>query len=90
MCLAIPAQVVEISGNETAIVELGGIRKAISTALLDEVAVGDYVIVHVGYALERLNVAEAEETLRLFAELAASVAEEPRFAVLNHPHQQGA
>ena len=77
MCLAIPAQVVEISGNETAIVELGGIRKAISTALLDEVAVGDYVIVHVGYALERLNVAEAEETLRLFAELAASVAEEP-------------
>ena len=77
MCLAIPAQVVEISGNETAVVELGGIRKAISTALLDEVAVGDYVIVHVGYALERLNVAEAEETLRLFAELAASVTEEP-------------
>ncbi|HOW63606.1 MAG: hydrogenase assembly chaperone hypC/hupF [Proteobacteria bacterium] len=77
MCLAIPAQVVEISGNETAIVELGGIRKAISTALLDEVAVGDYVIVHVGYALERLNVAEAEETLRLFAELAASMADQP-------------
>ena len=77
MCLAIPTQVVEISGNETAVVELGGIRKSISTALLDEVAVGDYVIVHVGYALERLNVAEAEETLRLFAELAASVAEEP-------------
>jgi hydrogenase expression/formation protein HypC len=77
MCLAIPAQVVEISGNETAIVELGGIRKAISTALLDEVAVGDYVIVHVGYALERLNVAEAEETLRLFAELAASMANQP-------------
>ena len=77
MCLAIPAQVVEISGNETAVVELGGIRKAISTALLDEVAVGDYVIVHVGYALELLNVAEAEETLRLFAELAASVADQP-------------
>jgi len=77
MCLAIPAQVVEISGNETAIVELGGIRKAISTALLDAVAVGDYVIVHVGYALERLNVAEAEETLRLFAELAASMADQP-------------
>ena len=77
MCLAIPAQVVEISGNETAIVELGGIRKAISTALLDDVAVGDYVIVHVGYALERLNVAEAEETLRLFAELAASMADQP-------------
>ena len=77
MCLAIPTQVVEISGDETAVVELGGIRKSISTALLDEVAVGDYVIVHVGYALERLNVAEAEETLRLFAEMAASVADEP-------------
>lgn len=77
MCLAIPAQVVEIADNETAVVEVGGIRKAISTALLDEVAVGDYVIVHVGYALERLNVAEAEETLRLFAELAASVADQP-------------
>ena len=77
MCLAIPAQVIEISDNEIAVVEVGGIRKAISTALLDEVAVGDYVIVHVGYALERLNVAEAEETLRLFAELAASVADQP-------------
>ena len=77
MCLAIPAQVVEMSDNETAVVEVGGIRKAVSTALLDEVAVGDYVIVHVGYALERLNVAEAGETLRLFAELAASVADEP-------------
>jgi hydrogenase expression/formation protein HypC len=77
MCLAIPAQVIEISDAETAVVEVGGIRKSISIALLDEVAVGDYVIVHVGYAIERLNVAEAEETLRLFAELAASVADEP-------------
>ena len=75
MCLAIPAQVIAMPDAETAVVELGGIRKSISTALLDEVAVGDYVIVHVGYALERLNVAEAEETLRLFAELAASSTE---------------
>lgn len=79
MCLAIPAQVIEMPDAETAVVELGGIRKSISTALLDEVAVGDYVIVHVGYALERLNVAEAEETLRLFAELAASMASESVF-----------
>jgi hydrogenase expression/formation protein HypC len=77
MCLAIPAQVIETPDTETAVVELGGIRKAISTALLDQVAVGDYVIVHVGYALERLNVAEAEATLRLFAELAAGVADAP-------------
>ena len=77
MCLAIPAQIIEILEHEQAIVDMGGVRKPISTALLDEVAVGDYVIVHVGYALERLNVAEAEETLRLFAELAAGVANEP-------------
>lgn len=76
MCLAIPAQIIEILEHEQAIVDMGGVRKPISTALLDEVAVGDYVIVHVGYALERLNVAEAEETLRLFAELAASVTDE--------------
>ena len=67
---------------------IGRHRKSISTALLDEVAVGDYVIVHVGYALERLNVAEAEETLRLFAELAASVADEPVLPVrMTHPQQ---
>jgi hydrogenase expression/formation protein HypC len=75
MCLAIPAQVIEISDPERAVVDMGGVRKRISTALLDEVAVGDYVIVHVGYALSRLDPEEAEETLRLFAELAATTAE---------------
>ena len=72
MCLAIPAQVIEIKDNEYAVVDMGGVRKQISTALLDEIAVGDYVIVHVGYALNRLDPDEAEETLRLFAELAAA------------------
>ena len=75
MCLAIPAQVIEISDPERAVVDMGGVRKQISTALLDEVAVGDYVIVHVGYALSRLDPEEAAETLRLFAELAATTAE---------------
>ena len=69
MCLAIPALVVEILEQEQAIVDMGGVRKPISTALLDEVAVGDYVIVHVGFALSRLDPEEAAETLRLFAEL---------------------
>lgn len=77
MCLALPAQVVEVLDDEHAIVDMGGVRKSISTALLDEVTVGDYVIVHVGYALNRLDTEEAEETLRLFAELAASAAETP-------------
>jgi hydrogenase expression/formation protein HypC len=69
MCLAIPAQVVELRDGDLAVVELAGVRKEISLALVDDVAVGDYVIVHVGYALNRLDPDEAERTLRLFAEL---------------------
>ncbi len=76
MCLAIPALVVEILEQEQAIVDMGGVRKPISTALLDEVAVGDYVIVHVGFALNRLDPEEAAETLKLFAEMAEVIGDE--------------
>ena len=72
MCLAIPARVAEILENDMAIVDLGGVRKEISLALVDDVAAGDYVIVHVGYALNRLDPEEAEKTLALFAEIAES------------------
>ena len=72
MCLAIPAQVVELREGEQAIVELAGVRKEISLALVDQVAVGDYVIVHVGFALNKLDPEEAEKTLQLFAELGDS------------------
>jgi hydrogenase expression/formation protein HypC len=68
MCLAIPVRVVELCGESTAIVDLDGVRKEISLALVDDVQVGDYVIVHVGYALQKLDPAEAERTLALFAE----------------------
>jgi len=68
MCLAIPARVVEINDNDVAIVDLGGVRKDISLALVEGVAVGDYVIVHVGYALTRLDPEEASITLALMAE----------------------
>ena len=71
MCLAIPARVEQLTAEHSALVNLGGVRKQISLALLDEVAVGDYVIVHVGYALQRLDVEEAERTLALFAEFNA-------------------
>jgi len=74
MCLAIPARVAEILENEQAIVDLGGVRKEISLALVDDIALGDYVIVHVGYAINRLDPEEAEKTLALFAELAESQA----------------
>lgn len=67
MCLALPVRVVELQGDDTAIVDLDGIRKPISLALVDGVQVGDYVILHVGYALSRLDTAAAERTLALFA-----------------------
>jgi len=68
MCLAIPARVVQIEAGDEALVDLGGVRKRISLALVEGVAVGDYVIVHVGYALTRLDADEAEKTLALMAE----------------------
>jgi hydrogenase expression/formation protein HypC len=74
MCLAIPAQVVEIDG-EQGIIDMGGVRKEISLALIDNVAVGDYVIVHVGYALNKLDPEEAAKTLALFAEMGQAGAE---------------
>jgi hydrogenase expression/formation protein HypC len=66
MCLALPVRVVELKDGDNAIVDLGGIRKEISLALVDGVAVGDYVILHVGYALTKLDPAEAARTLALF------------------------
>lgn len=72
MCLAIPALVVELLPNDMARIDLDGVRKDISLSLVDDVAVGDYVIVHVGFALQRLDPLEAAETLKLFAELGKS------------------
>ena len=69
MCLAIPAQVVELRDNDNALIDLAGVKKEISLALVDGVAVGDYVIVHVGYALNKLDPEEAAKTLELFAEM---------------------
>lgn len=74
MCLAIPARVVELVAADQAVVDLGGVRKIISLALVDAVAVGDYVIVHVGYALSKLDPEEAAATLALFGELASTTA----------------
>ena len=74
MCLAIPAKVVELKDGDQAVVDLAGVRKEISLALVDDVWPGDYVIVHVGYALQKLDAAEAARTLELFAGLAATEA----------------
>ncbi|MDR3482611.1 MAG: HypC/HybG/HupF family hydrogenase formation chaperone [Burkholderiaceae bacterium] len=72
MCLAIPVRIVEVLPGQQAVIELSGIRKEISTALLDDVQVGDYVILHVGYAIGKLDTDEALRTLELFGELSAS------------------
>jgi hydrogenase expression/formation protein HypC len=65
MCLALPALVVKIHVDDTATVEIGGLRKTISLALVEGIAEGDYVVVHTGFALSRLDPAEAEKTLAL-------------------------
>ena len=69
MCLAIPARIEELTTPGNAIVNLGGVRKEISLALVDDAGVGDYVIVHVGYALQKVDQDEAERTLEMFAEM---------------------
>lgn len=69
MCLAIPAKVVQKLDNDQAVVEVGGVRNDISLMLVDGVEVGDYVIVHVGFAITRLDVEEAEKSLALFDDM---------------------
>lgn len=69
MCLALPARVVSLIDAAHAVVDLGGVQKAISIVLTPEARVGDYVIVHVGHALGLIDPAEAERTLALFAEM---------------------
>lgn len=66
MCLAIPVKIKQLLDDDMAKVDLNGVETSISISLLDEVAIGDYVIVHVGYALSKLDEDEAQETLRLF------------------------
>ena len=73
MCLAAPARILSVEGNE-ATVDYGGVRTvARLDALSEPVAVGDYVLVHTGFAIRKLALEDAEETLRLFDELAAAL-----------------
>ena len=73
MCLAIPARLIELLGDEQGIVDLGGIRKQVSTALVPDAVVGDYVIVHVGHAIGQIDPDEAQRTLAMFGELAGTI-----------------
>ena len=69
MCLAVPVQVISIQGNE-ADVEIGGVKRHVSIMLTPEVKVGDYVLLHTGYAINVIDEEEARETLKLFEEMA--------------------
>jgi hydrogenase expression/formation protein HypC len=71
MCLALPARLIQRQGADEALVELGGVRKTVSIALVPDASPGDYVIVHVGHAIGTIDPLEAERTLALFAELQA-------------------
>jgi len=71
MCLALPARIVALLDHDTALIDLGGVRKTISIELTPQARPGDYVIVHVGHAIGMVDAEEAERTLALFAELAA-------------------
>jgi hydrogenase expression/formation protein HypC len=68
MCLAIPARISALLDNDMAKAEVAGVVKDVNLALVEGVGVGDYVIIHVGFALSRLEPEEAEQTLALFAE----------------------
>ncbi len=69
MCLAVPMKVVKLDGP-IAEVEDRGVRRQARVDLIEQVALGDYVIVHAGVAIDRLDVEEAEETLRLLEQIA--------------------
>jgi len=72
MCLAIPGKVIEIVEKEKiAIVDFMGLKKKVDVSLVDDVKVGDYVLVHVGYAIEKIDEKAALETLKLWREISA-------------------
>ena len=70
MCLAIPMQVVSIDG-ETAICEIDGVKREASLMMVEDVQVGDFVLIHAGFAMEKLDQADAEATLELFRQILA-------------------
>ncbi len=72
MCLAIPVEVREVLPDDMAKVGLDGVVKVISTALVDDVQVGDYVVLHVGYALAKIDPEEARKTIELLKAVGAA------------------
>jgi hydrogenase expression/formation protein HypC len=74
MCLAVPMRLIEIAASDTAVAELEGVKYPVNVSLIENPQIGDYLIVHAGFAIEKLNQEEANERLALFDEIARSVA----------------
>lgn len=74
MCLGIPVKITKIEGSK-AEAEIGGVKKEINLSIIEGVKTGDYVILHAGFAIEKLDEEEAEETLRLLREISESMGE---------------
>ena len=72
MCLSVPARIVQVESNR-AKAEVGGLLREISIDLCPEVAVGEYVLIHAGFAIQRLDEKEAKETLDLLKQLAEAL-----------------
>lgn len=72
MCLAIPARVISVEGDQ-AVVDIGGNRQGVNLSLLENVSPGDYVLVHVGFAIQKYDQREAEELLDLWRQVRESV-----------------
>jgi hydrogenase expression/formation protein HypC len=70
MCLAVPVRVTELLPDQMARVSLDGVSKLVSVALIDDVSVGDYVILHVGFALSKIDAGEAERTIAMMRDIA--------------------
>ncbi|PIU94549.1 MAG: HypC/HybG/HupF family hydrogenase formation chaperone [Armatimonadetes bacterium CG_4_10_14_3_um_filter_66_18] len=79
MCLAVPAKIIDLPSPTEGIVDMGGVQYPTDLTLVEGAALGDYVIVHAGFAIQKLDEQEAQETLALFRELAElAAAEESR------------
>ena len=70
MCLAVPAEVVELMEDDLATVEIGGVRKQVSLMLVEGAEVGDFVLVHAGFAIDKVDPEEARRTLEILEEYA--------------------
>jgi hydrogenase expression/formation protein HypC len=74
MCLGVPARVIRIEGTEARVI-IGSVEYTSSLLLLNDVDVGDYILLHAGFAIEKIDPEEAEETIRLFNEISNMNAE---------------